>query len=92
VDGFAGLSDARSLATIIEGLSPRALLLLGANAADTQHLATVCGQLLRDRLGQQTRLYQPGEGALVRGRRVCQWAGCLWQLAHQTPRPAAGTL
>ena len=50
VRGFTSLSDYGS----------RTLLLVGANAPDTAHLADTCRAVLRDRLDSQTRLLQPG--------------------------------
>jgi hypothetical protein len=79
VDGFAGLSDPRSLATIVEGVAPRALALVGASGPDTAKLADACHQVMLHKLGQTIKLYQPGE-ALRRGRGVATervWRVCV---------------
>jgi hypothetical protein len=57
MEGFAGLSDPASLATIIGGITPRSLLLLGGSASDTAHLAAACAS----KLGKdQTQIIHPG--------------------------------
>ena len=67
MDGFAGLSDAASLATILAGIAPRSLLLLGANAEDTTHLAQMCASKFSK---QQTKVIQPGKAVAAAGHAV----------------------
>lgn len=57
MDGFSGLSDPASLATIVGGITPRSLLLLGGSAADTAQLAAACASKLSK---EQTQILQPG--------------------------------
>jgi hypothetical protein len=57
MEGFAGLSDPASLATIIGGIAPRSLLLLGGSRADAAHLAAACASKLGK---EQTQIMQPG--------------------------------
>ena len=62
LEGFAGLSDPASLATILAGIAPRALLLLGGGSggggnARGQLAAAISAKLS----GQKTQILQPGE-------------------------------
>jgi hypothetical protein len=57
LEGFAGLSDPASLATILKGISPRSLLLLGGSGSSTADMAVVCAGKLNK---EQTRVVQSG--------------------------------
>lgn len=82
LEGFAGLSDPASLATILGGIAPRTLLLLGGSAAATAQLAAACA----GKLGKEaTQILQPSKCYLQRvsvgqydvGRGVVYCRGCM---------------
>jgi hypothetical protein len=60
LEGFAGLSDHASLATILAGISPRSLLLLGSGGSSIADMAAVCASKLNK---EQTRVLESGEDA-----------------------------
>lgn len=82
LEGFAGLSDPASLATILGGIAPRTLLLLGGSAAASAQLAAACA----GKLGKEaTQILQPSKCYLQRvsvgqfdvGRGVVYCRGCM---------------
>jgi predicted metal-dependent RNase len=58
IEGFSGCSDARSLCTIVGGVAPRHLVLVGATAQDTADMALACAKELPL---QQTKMHTPGK-------------------------------
>lgn len=57
LQGFTGLSDPSSLATILATIAPRSLLLLGGGASSSQELAALISSKLS---AEQTSVVQPG--------------------------------